>query len=283
MWPVQVAPFPGPVDLLQAEANMPFASSVLLPFSPTGTTRTVLQAIGQGLGGPVRLADMTMTADRKPLGLAPGELLVIGFPVYVGRLPELCNDIFALLPVGVHPVLPVVVYGNRAYDDALLELADLCCAKGYHLVGAAAFIGQHSFDAQLAAGRPNAEDTTLARHFGATVAAALRAGKRFDPASLPGNRPYRTVPEALRRIPPPDGDMELCTDCQACVEQCPMNAIEAATPCVTNVSRCIMCAACIHICPFRARAIRVPQFTAHMAEIARNNAAPKTPDLFAPV
>ena len=56
------------------------------------------------------------------------------------------------------PVIPVVVYGNRDYEDALKELSDALSAQGFVPVSAGAFIGEHSYsrkDMPIAAGRPD--------------------------------------------------------------------------------------------------------------------------------
>lgn len=262
---------------------MSVSHCVLICFSPTGTTKTVVSAIGKGVGLPVRCVDMTLPCARTaPVAVEPSDLLVIGFPVYAGRLPEIHADIFQLLPRGNNPVVPVVVYGNRAYDDALLELADLCSDKGYTLAGAAGFVGQHSFNAELAAGRPDSADAETARAFGEQIHRTLSAGKAFDPAMIPGNRPYKDVQQALQAIPTPVGAEASCTRCLICVDICPMGVISAADPLQTDTQKCIKCAACIARCPAGSRHMPSPEMKARMEAMAKINADPKQPALFVP-
>ena len=55
--------------------------------------------------------------------------------------------------------MPVVLFGNRNYDDALIELRDLLQADGFGCIAAGAFVGEHSFSRTLGAGRPDGEVT----------------------------------------------------------------------------------------------------------------------------
>jgi hypothetical protein len=51
----------------------------------------------------------------------------------------------------------LVTYGNRHYDDALLELADMAEAQGFAVKGAAALVGRHTFG-QIQSDRPDSND-----------------------------------------------------------------------------------------------------------------------------
>ena len=63
------------------------------------------------------------------------------------------------------PAIIVCVYGNRDYDDALLELKDIIEDKGFKVVSAAAFIAQHSIFPQVGMNRPDENDMKLAVEF----------------------------------------------------------------------------------------------------------------------
>ena len=132
---------------------MPITNIALVYFSPTGGTRQVLTAIGEGLrltrkgvdnrGLPCTHIDMTLPAQRaQDREFGADTLLVLGFPVYYGRVPLIHKEILPRLKGEARYALPVVVYGNRAYEDSLRELAALCRQKGYDLVAAAAFISE---------------------------------------------------------------------------------------------------------------------------------------------
>jgi len=227
-------------------------------FSPTGTTRTVVQAVcrgtGQGSGLEIDL--------KEPVGgqlfFATDDPVVIGMPVYAGRLPRLAVERFAAVKGSETPAIAVVVYGNRAYDDALLELCDLCTAQGFNVASAAAFVGKHSFssaDFPIAANRPDEKDIRQAEQFGSQ----LISGKPLlNINTIPGNRPYKPAMEPAGAAA--ESDPARCTQCGQCVAHCPANAIHMNKNLpLTNPDQCIWCTACVQACPTGARAVTLPK------------------------
>lgn len=103
---------------------MKMESVKLAYFSPTGTTKSVVQGVAHGINpGTAELIDITRPDTRKqPLQTSENELLVVGVPVYMGRVPALLSEWLNAIQAHNTPTVCVVVYGNRVYDDALLEL-----------------------------------------------------------------------------------------------------------------------------------------------------------------
>jgi ferredoxin/flavodoxin len=255
-------------------------------FSPTRTTRRIVEAVALGLEAPrVRTLDLT-PAEREPQSFArdPRGLTVIGAPVYAGRLPaDMVARLRALGP-GSGPAVVVVAYGNRAYEDALLELADLAREAGFTPVAAGAFIGEHSYSldaAPIAPGRPDPADLAEARTFGGAVRGKLaRAAALTDlaPVQVPGNFPYKEA--GLSAGLAPAVDEARCALCGECVPLCPVGAIPAEDPLQTRADRCIRCCACVKFCPTGARTLDHPRITQFREFMARDHAAPKRPELF---
>ncbi|MDR0239692.1 MAG: 4Fe-4S binding protein [Deltaproteobacteria bacterium] len=253
--------------------------SALVYFSPTGTTKAVLGAIAEGLGLPTTHIDATLPAHRaQDHELDADTLLVLGFPVYYGRVPLIQEEILPRLHGDVRYALPVVVYGNRAYEDSLRELGDLCRQKGYALAAAAVFIAEHSYSTEMGTKRPDDVDRALARHFGAEVMISLKAGKTLDCDMLPGNVPYRTYGPKPPIVPETN---EACIACNECVGFCPTGAI-ASEDRSTDVQRCILCAACIKKCPCEAKFIGFAPMQERIRAMAAANREPKQPRLFLP-
>ena len=75
-----------------------------------------------------------------------------------------------------------VIYGNRDYDDALLELADIAVEDGFEVVAAGAFIAQHCIFPKVANGRPDASDMAVATDF---IKRAKESGK-LDISTIKG-------------------------------------------------------------------------------------------------
>ncbi|WP_243685553.1 flavodoxin family protein [Methanosarcina barkeri] len=113
---------------------MKMESAKLVYFSPTGTTKAVVKGIAHGINqGTVELIDITRPDARKqPLQISEDELLVVGVPVYMGRVPALLNEWLNTIQAHNTPTVCVVVYGNRAYEDALLELKKYCNEMWVH-------------------------------------------------------------------------------------------------------------------------------------------------------
>jgi len=233
-------------------------------FSPTGTTRTAVQAVCQGTG-----KDSGLEIDLKePVGgqlfFAVDDPVVIGMPVYAGRLPKIAVERFASIRGSETPAVAVVVYGNRAYDDALLELCNLCTAQGFKVTGAAAFIGEHSFsspDFPIAANRPDENDIRLAEQFGQQVKELLiqtDAINSFTLPEIPGHYPYK--PEMNPVGAAASTDPARCTGCGQCAAHCPAGAIHIQNgTATTDPSLCIWCPACVQACPTSARTITLPK------------------------
>ena len=114
-------------------------------FSPTGTTRkvvaTVAKHIARALNATRGEYDFTLPEARTaPLTFADDELVVFGTPVYAGRVPNVLLPYLATIAGNGALAVPVTVFGNRNYDDALVELRDILARGGLYPVAAAAFV-----------------------------------------------------------------------------------------------------------------------------------------------
>ncbi|MBU1001403.1 MAG: 4Fe-4S binding protein [Proteobacteria bacterium] len=228
-------------------------------FSPTRTTKRLVAAVAAGLGAAsVKDWDLTLRGAQAPVfsGEA-GEIAVIGVPVYAGRVPAVAvQRLRTIQGRGALAVL-VVTYGNRHYDDALIELADLSRELGFVPVAGGAFVAEHSFstpELPVAQGRPDASDSDKATAFGRQTAAkilALASATDGVELEVPGNRPYK---EGWNKPPlKPLLDERLCTACGECAAVCPVGAISINGVATTDDTLCIVCAACIRACPSQGR------------------------------
>lgn len=129
-----------------------------LYFSGTGTTEkvvcTLAKALGRYLGASVERFDFTRPEAREAeQRFGPGELAVIGTPVYAGRVPNvLLKYLTGKLRGSGALAIPVVLFGNRNFDDGLIELRNILEQDGCVRWLGAAFVGEHSFSRTLAAG-----------------------------------------------------------------------------------------------------------------------------------
>ena len=139
-------------------------------FSATGTTQKVItrvaEAIAGALGAERKTYDITLPGARESApDFAASDLVVLGTPVYAGRVPNVLVKYLASLRGNGALAVPVVLFGNRNYDDGLIELRDILESDGFHTIAAAAFVGEHSFSYILGAGRPDEADMAVVDRF----------------------------------------------------------------------------------------------------------------------
>ena len=219
---------------------------IIAHFSPTGGTKRVADAIAAGLGTAVAEMDLTKASSVIPLGEKDALMAVL--PVFAGRVPQISLERLSVLKGNGQKAVAVVVYGNREFDDALLETRDALEASGFLVVAAAAFIAEHSMSRSIAAGRPDGEDEALCRRFAADV---MAKADDATPVRVPGNIPYKELKPAAFH----PAASESCVSCGACARQCPVGAIPQDDPSRTNHDLCINCMCCVEACPVSSRAL----------------------------
>ena len=252
----------------------------LIYFSPTGTTRKIIDAIVEGLGSKqINRYDLTYPLEEIEQPFVDG-VVVIGAPVYAGRMPKDCLERMASYKAIDIPTVLVALYGNREFEDALVELRDVSVAQGFNVIAAGAFIGEHSYSTlkhPIAAGRPNGGDLTLAVTFGQQIAAKIKCND-FNIPEIKGNVPYR------ERVKfggvAPETDAKTCTLCGKCAEVCPVRIIAVSNSVTTQAENCIMCSACVRACEFEARSFNHPMIEEKRELLIKNCSVPKTPQIF---
>ena len=251
----------------------------LITFSPTHTSKQIGEAIVRGMGiADVSFVDMTLQApEKKEFG--SDALAVIAVPVYGGHVAPLALERMKDLRADGTPAVIVVVYGNRAYEKALVELDAFVSGLGFKVIAGGTFVGEHSYSSDrypIAAGRPDDDDLKFAEEFGAKV--RIKLSNAADAEHLYGvdvqkiqrpKQPFFPLFRFLRRViklrksgvpmpRTPQVDENLCTHCGLCVKRCPAGAIVKGEECVTNVEKCIRCCACVKGCPQKARTFDTP-------------------------
>lgn len=222
-------------------------------FSATYTTKRIIKCIAEALNiDSVQEYDITQSPLDKEIQMAADELLIVGIPVYTGRIPKIAADSLRLFKGAHLPAIIVCVYGNRDYDDALLELKDIVEGNGFNVISAGAFIAQHSIFPQVGQGRPDDADKKIITDFAHKSAELLTS---YEPTAIgtelqiKGNRPYK-VPQGIPLQPKGN---KLCDECGTCVRLCPTAAIPEENPRKTDKKKCIACGRCIVVCPRKAR------------------------------
>lgn len=263
-------------------------------FSATGTTECVVQRIAHVLGEewnlPVQTLDFTLPAAReKAASFSKDDLVILGTPVYAGRVPNILLSYLNEKLEGNHSLaVPVVLYGNRNYDDALMELRNILEEHNFHTIAAGAFIGEHSFSCTLGKDRPDTKDLLIVNHLADLIFQRVNALKELpsSPVTVRGEepvRPYYTPrdrqgnPVNILKVKPKVN--ENCTQCGICAGVCPMGSIDPS-----DVSRyngiCIKCGACIKKCPEKARYYDDAAYLYHKEELELEFTRRAEPEIF---
>lgn len=214
-------------------------------FSATGTTAKIVSAIEDGIGAKAKYIINLAAVNEDIITIPNDEIVIFGIPVFSGRVPEIARKGLEMIRGNNTSAIIVCVYGNREFDDTLLELKDIVEGKGFYVLSAGAFVAQHSIFPKVAMGRPDTSDLMLAREFGKNSMKAISEHVKKTPLEVNGNHPYR----AVKSIPLTPQTDNKCNSCGLCSKQCPVQAIDPENPKRVDKSRCISCAHCISICP----------------------------------
>ncbi len=251
----------------------------LIYFSATYTTRKIVRTIAKQIGEGITEYDITQSGPDTDKIFDNESLLIVGMPVYAGRIPAKAAEALKRFKGNGTPAIIVCVYGNRDYDDALLELKDIAELNGFKVISAGAFIAQHSIFPKVGAERPDEEDMDIIENFADKSAEICRSVA--DPDSLQevnveGNRPYK-IPG---NVPLKPRGNRYCNECGTCVKLCPVQAIDENTPRRTDKVKCISCGRCIVVCPQKARSFRGLLYKIAGSKFTKANSERKEPEMF---
>lgn len=255
----------------------------LLYFSATGNTEAICKEIAAGIKKDYQIYDLTQKQARERVySFEANDLLIAGVPVYSGRVPEFLVNVIEKIKGSSTPAVFVVTYGNRDYDDALLELKDIFEAKGFKGIAGAAFIGEHSYGKEIAGERPDTDDLKIAREFGIKIKEKLTDIKKLSEVpglKVKGKYPLKERTKRFKDIKPVTTDA--CTECGICAENCPMEIISFENFRDIEPGKCIRCCSCIQKCPEDAKCFDDPGFNRIKSYLVNNfGDVRKEPEIF---
>ena len=217
-------------------------------FSPTGGTKACGECFCKAIATNVKAVNLGL---EEAAFNTDCDLAVFAMPVFAGRIPSVVAEKLAALNGNGTKAVTLVVYGVRAYEDALLELNNVVTAANFTVVASAALVAQHSIVPAVGQGRPNEEDKASIATFAQQVMAKLANGD-VSPVTVPGNFPYREA----GNMPFTPICLPACGKCGACVAVCPTKAIVMNEEGIkTDVDTCILCMACTAACPKKERVL----------------------------
>lgn len=250
---------------------------IQLVFSPTDGTAKVAAAIARHWGELIETVDLCdAETDFSQFRFCADDVALITLPSYAGRVPAIAAERLRAIHGGGAKCILVCVYGNRAYEDTLVEMEDIARECGFEIVAAVAAIAEHSIMHQYAAGRPDAADLSQLEAIAARIQEKLDSPQPSGPFPIPGNRPYRKAGAAS--LVPKAG--KGCTKCGLCAAQCPVKAIDPANVKTADSKTCISCMRCVSRCPHHARTVNAALVSAVALAIKKACSVRKECELF---
>lgn len=216
-------------------------------FSPTGGTQRVMDVLGREFG-VMKKVDLSLNKSFSDVSFTANDVCLIGVPSYGGRVPAVALERLKQIKGNGAKAVCVVVFGNRAYDDTLLELKNEAEAIGFSVQAGIAANAEHSIVRRFGAGRPDMKDKEELKLYAQTIKNKIRL-VNDNALSVPGNYPYKSYggsaikPRASKR----------CMGCGFCAARCPVGAIPEDRPYFTDENKCISCMRCLTVCPQGAR------------------------------
>ncbi len=251
-------------------------------FSATKTTEKIVKRVANNISHEFKTIDITKLNNREDINFKKDDIVIFGIPVYAGRVPNLLLKKLKYITGNNAKLVTIVVYGNRNFDDALVELNDLL--NDFRLIASAAFIGEHSFSKELAKNRPDKEDIKIINKFSDIILTKLK-NNEYNIFEVKGTRPYRNYYRPIgvdgnyydfRLIKPKTN--RNCNNCKLCAIVCPVDGIDREDASI--VYKCIKCNSCVKLCPSGAKYFDDPNYIKHKKELEEIYKDRKEPELF---
>ena len=246
---------------------------VRIIFSPTGGTERVAEAIASAWPAG-ETVDLSVAGDEyEKYAFGPEDVALIAMPSFGGLAPKPAIDRLRRIRGGGAKCVLAAVYGNRAFEDTLVQMEDAAEASGFQVAAAVAAVAEHSIARQYAAGRPDEADRAQLAGFGKEILERIKAGG--GKPAIPGDRPYK---KAGGGMTPKAGDE--CVACGLCARRCPVGAIDPKAPRTADGDKCIGCMRCVAVCPKKARKINGAALAAVSLALKKACSVPKENQLF---
>lgn len=242
-------------------------------FSPSKTTEKIVNEVAKNFNMKTENYDLLSFNESKEF---KNELVIIGIPVFNGRIPKLACQRLSKLKGNNTKAIIILNYGNIDYGDALLELTELLKENHFQIMGIATTISQHSQFSELGLNRPDSDDLIKINNFAKKIIKKLENNTENE-IFVKGYKPYTEYVNSSFDV---ECDENSCTECMDCVYTCPEEAISELTPTKTNLDECTRCSTCINVCSENARSFSGASYYQEMENALSNNLERNEPEFY---
>lgn len=214
--------------------------------------------------------DLSLSPINSELLYTKDDLLIISFPVYSGRVPKYLMESIENIKGNKTPCIILQTYGNRDFDDSLIEMKTLLENKSFIILGCCSIVARHSIFPEVGKNRPNEKDLDLLKEF-LRLSTDKLSSKNFNEFSVPGNKEYKKYTKTKLY---PTANLN-CTRCNKCIIFCPVHAISIDNPFLMDQDKCIACGKCINVCSYNARGYFTEEYKTLNENFIKNNSKPK--------
>lgn len=215
-------------------------------FSPTGGTEKVAHIVGGRWSKDATKIDLSVASgDFSKYHIEKDDMVLIAMPSFGGRAPAIAIEHLKKIKGNGAKCTLICIYGNRDYEDTLVEMEDAAKECGFQIIAAIAAVAEHSIMPQYASGRPDTSDQKLLAGFADRIMT-----KDYSAPTIPGSRPYKKA-GGVGLVPAAD---KSCVGCGLCARQCPAQAIDPGSL-KADAHLCISCMRCVKRCPKQARKV----------------------------
>lgn len=222
----------------------------MIHFSPTGGTKKVMDILTKEFLISQEIDLCKTDFNGSEFKFEKKDICFIGVPSYGGRVPKTVIERLKEMNGNDARAVLVIVYGNRDYDDTVLELKNEVTVCGFQVKAAVAAVAEHSIMRQFGTGRPDAADEKELLEFSKKIRTSLEK-QALTQCEVPGNYPYKEY----NGVPMKPKGNNNCSHCGTCADLCPVGAIPKDNPASVDKNACISCMRCISVCPRHAREV----------------------------